>query len=162
MFAWQYCYNFSYNLSFGSRYLFAYAFMSYPPYRQRECDIIVRHGGLWSTFNKSLIIYFSSYNISIMKKINESFVCIWCKKEIWLASKTCRNHCPYCFTSLHVDGEIPGDRSTTCYGIMVPIEFIYHTKNSKILFLCTSCWKKHRNKVAEDDEIGNLKLSIVY
>ncbi|MBQ2600698.1 RNHCP domain-containing protein [bacterium] len=38
-----------------------------------------------------------------MKKINESFTCINCKKEIPLAAKTCRNHCPYCFTSLHVD-----------------------------------------------------------
>ncbi|MBQ5945300.1 RNHCP domain-containing protein [bacterium] len=24
-----------------------------------------------------------------------------------LAAKTCRNHCPYCFASLHVDGDIP-------------------------------------------------------
>ena len=46
-----------------------------------------------------------------MKKINESFICIGCKKEIPQAAKTCRNHCPYCFTSQHVDGLIPGDRA---------------------------------------------------
>ncbi|MBR7037477.1 RNHCP domain-containing protein [bacterium] len=42
-----------------------------------------------------------------MKKINESFRCVNCGQEIPLAPKTCRNHCPYCFTSLHVDGNIP-------------------------------------------------------
>ncbi|MBO7505538.1 RNHCP domain-containing protein [bacterium] len=49
-----------------------------------------------------------------MKKINESFICVNCGREVPLASKTCRNHCPYCFASLHVDGEIPGDRSSIC------------------------------------------------
>ncbi|MBO7095209.1 RNHCP domain-containing protein [bacterium] len=38
-----------------------------------------------------------------MKKINETFICTNCGQEVPLASKTCRNHCPYCFTSLHVD-----------------------------------------------------------
>ncbi|NCQ81548.1 RNHCP domain-containing protein [bacterium] len=23
------------------------------------------------------------------------------------AQKTCRNHCPHCFVSLHVDGDVP-------------------------------------------------------
>jgi len=46
-----------------------------------------------------------------MKKINESFVCIHCGEEIMQATKTCRNHCPKCFCSLHVDGDIPGDRA---------------------------------------------------
>ncbi len=80
---------------------------------------------------------------------------------VWLASKTCRNHCPYCFISLHVDGDVPGDRSTTCHGIMKPIEFVYHTRDSKILFFCTVCGKKHRNKVADDDELSHLQLTIM-
>ncbi|MBP7062214.1 RNHCP domain-containing protein [Patescibacteria group bacterium] len=42
-----------------------------------------------------------------MKKINEAFICSNCKKQIAEAAKTCRNHCPHCFISVHVDGEVP-------------------------------------------------------
>lgn len=42
-----------------------------------------------------------------MKKINEAFVCLECGKKVPLADKTCRNHCPYCFVSQHVDADIP-------------------------------------------------------
>lgn len=91
-----------------------------------------------------------------MKKINETFVCINCKKEIPLASKTCRNHCPYCFTSLHVDGDIPGDRNTSCHGKMYPRQYFLANWTMKILFECEKCHKQHRNKRAEDDEVEGL------
>ena len=91
-----------------------------------------------------------------MKKINESFVCINCKKEIPLASKTCRNHCPYCFVSLHVDWDIPWDRNTTCHGKMYPREYFIANWNMKILFECEKCHKQHRNKRAEEDEVEKL------
>lgn len=38
-----------------------------------------------------------------MRKINESFICVNCKKYVPEAQKTCRNHCPFCLTSMHVD-----------------------------------------------------------
>ena len=91
-----------------------------------------------------------------MKKINESFTCIWCGGVVPTASKTCRNHCPYCFTSLHVDGDIPGDRSSTCHGIMKPINYEIRNWEMKILFKCTKCGKLHRNKRAVDDNIDKL------
>ncbi len=91
-----------------------------------------------------------------MKKINESFVCINCGREIPLASKTCRNHCPYCFVSLHVDGDIPGDRSSTCKWIMYPIDYQLKNSDYKILFQCCKCGKKHWNKRSIDDEIISL------
>jgi len=91
-----------------------------------------------------------------MKKINESFTCINCKKEIPLASKTCRNHCPYCFASLHVDWDTPWDRSSTCKWIMYPTEYQLKNSDYKILFICSKCGKKHRNKRADDDEIIKL------
>lgn len=91
-----------------------------------------------------------------MKKINEAFICSNCKKQIPEASKTCRNHCPHCFVSVHVDGEMPGDRSSTCEGIMYPIQYEYKASGAKILFQCTICNKKHRNKRADDDEIELL------
>ncbi len=91
-----------------------------------------------------------------MKKINESFICINCGKEIPLASKTCRNHCPYCFVSLHVDWDIPWDRAATCKWIMYPTEYQIKNSDYKILFVCSKCGKQHRNKRADDDEIINL------
>jgi hypothetical protein len=95
----------------------------------------------------------------IMKKINESFTCLGCKREIPPADKTCRNHCPYCFTSQHVDGKTPGDRDTTCMGIMKPIAYIYNmSKPSDIIFQCIVCNKKHTNRVADDDELSDIVL----
>ncbi len=95
-----------------------------------------------------------------MKKINESFSCIHCGKEISEAKKTCRNHCPYCFVSRHVDGDIPGDRATNCGWTMYPIA--YEIKNGwmKIQFQCQKCGKLHRNKRADDDEVEHLDMYI--
>lgn len=95
-----------------------------------------------------------------MKKINESFICLNCWKQIPLALKTCRNHCPYCFISKHVDGEIPWDRSTDCNWIMYPFEFEIANWWIKIHFKCIKCWKLHWNKSAIDDEIVELQGSI--
>ena len=64
----------------------------------------LQKSSLWRNLLKSYKIF---CNLIHMKKINEPFVCIQCGKTVPLAKKTCRNHCPFCFTSLHVDGEIP-------------------------------------------------------
>lgn len=97
-----------------------------------------------------------------MKKINESFICIGCQKLIPEAKKTCRNHCPFCFTSLHVDGNMPGDRTAleSCGGRMYPR--VYEIKNSmtKIQFQCTKCTKTHWNKASDDDNLGELDMYI--
>lgn len=91
-----------------------------------------------------------------MKKINESFECINCKKKIKPAPKTCRNHCPYCFTSLHVDDKTPWDRSSQCWWIMSPQKYIIKHWEIKVLFVCSKCQKQHRNKTTEDDNISKL------
>ena len=96
-----------------------------------------------------------------MKKINETFICINCNKKIDLAKKTCRNHCPHCFTSLHVDGDIPGDRNTNCHGKMYPRQYFLANGTMKILFECEKCHKTHQNKRAADDEVENLDGFII-
>ena len=98
--------------------------------------------------------------MDFMKKINESFKCVNCGRQVPLASKTCRNHCPYCFVSLHVDGDVPWDRSSLCEWVMYPKEYQVKNSDYKILFVCSKCWKKHRNKRAEDDDIVNLPKMI--
>ena len=95
-----------------------------------------------------------------MKQINESFTCLWCGKVVEAAPTSCRNHCPYCFLSLHVDKDIPGDRATDCHGYMVPREYEIANWMTKITFVCTKCFALHRNKSALDDAMGHLDASI--
>lgn len=95
-----------------------------------------------------------------MKKINETFTCINCGKLIPLASKTCRNHCPFCFVSLHVDWDVPWDRNSSCKWKMFPREYFLSNWKIKILFECETCHKKHRNKVSMDDDLHNVDAFI--
>lgn len=96
-----------------------------------------------------------------MKTVNDSFICVNCWKEVSPASRTCRNHCPYCFVSMHVDDKLPWDRLSTCHGKMYPIEYEISNWELRILFKCEKCGKKHRNKSVDDDNISLLD-DIVY
>lgn len=100
--------------------------------------------------------------ICVMKKINESFACHWCKKIIPPAKKTCRNHCCHCFLSQHVDWDIPGDRNTSCWWKMIPTEYLIANWTIKIHFLCIECHKEHRNKISEDDQTWDLDRWIAH
>ena len=91
-----------------------------------------------------------------MKKINEGFVCINCGKDVPPAPKTSRNHCPWCFFSLHVDDKVPGDRASSCGGVMNPVAYKVNGDRLKILFRCEKCGKEHWNKIAEDDDLEVL------
>lgn len=106
--------------------------------------------------------WYQIYSVSIsvffilsycMLKINEDFVCSWCNQAIPKAEKTCRNHCPHCFVSLHVDWKIPWDRASDCHWLMFPTSYIYKSSQTKILFTCSLCQKTHWNKQASDDQI---------
>lgn len=84
--------------------------------------------------------------------INESFTCEKCGKAVQKAQTTCRNHCNYCLWSKHVDENVPGDRESTCLGLMEPIAINHHgKKGEQILHECTKCGVKKLNKVLADD-----------
>ena len=51
--------------------------------------------------------------------IDEEFICNNCGKKVPKLGYSCRNHCPYCLHSLHVDVN-PGDRLETCHGDLEP------------------------------------------
>ena len=88
------------------------------------------------------------------RMLNESFVCWNCGKEILPHPEgSARNHCPICLYSKHVDDNSPGDRLSTCYGMMIPV-WIDHKKNKgdMILHACQKCGKEILNKVAPDDD----------
>ena len=100
------------------------------------------------------------FNLLHMKKINESFVCMWCERGVTPAPQTCRNHCPYCFISQHVDDVLPGDRASSCGAVMIPKDYMIANGQTKIRFVCTSCWHIHHNKACVDDEIWDLDAYI--
>lgn len=86
--------------------------------------------------------------------INEGFICEKCKKENPKATKSCRNHCIFCLYSKHVDDLVPGDRASTCLGLMEPLGIDYNSKKGyQIIYLCKKCKKKAKNIAADDDDM---------
>lgn len=85
---------------------------------------------------------------------NESFVCQVCGAEVSEhPNGSARNHCPACLASLHVDGDMPGDRASSCVGIMKPIGFEERKgKGMVVVHQCQKCKKRIVNKLAPDDE----------
>ena len=70
---------------------------------------------------------------------------------------SCRNHCPYCLYSKHVDINT-GDRAEKCHGSLKPIEIELNSKKGYvIIFRCEKCGAIRKNKAAKD---YNMELII--
>lgn len=86
-------------------------------------------------------------------RVNEPFVCVVCGEKVPPASQTCRDHCPYCLWSRHVD-VLPGDRSADCGGPLRPCGYEKHAKKGiMILYRCETCGEQRRNRFLEADEV---------
>lgn len=87
------------------------------------------------------------------KEKNQHFNCQKCLKQVDpLRNGSYRNHCPFCLTSLHVDKKAPGDRESSCLGLMNPIDLHFNSKKGwQILHQCVRCGVEKYNKVAVDD-----------
>ncbi|WP_419670112.1 RNHCP domain-containing protein [Alicyclobacillus macrosporangiidus] len=84
---------------------------------------------------------------------NESFTCAHCGAEVPAAARTCRNHCPHCLYSLHLD-VFPGDRAANCGGLMAPVRVTYHSKKGyQIVHRCERCGHESVNIAALDDPV---------
>lgn len=88
------------------------------------------------------------------KHLDEAFVCQHC--HISVAKRGggyCRNHCTECLYSLHVDDQLPGDRLSTCHGLMKPIDLIYNTRKVtyQLVQECVQCKYTFHVAVAKDD-----------
>jgi ribosome biogenesis GTPase len=81
------------------------------------------------------------------------FACIVCGTQAAPenAGTQHRNHCPKCLSSVHLDNT-PGDRASSCAGIMDPIS-VWVRKNGEwaIVHRCRSCGALRSNRVAADD-----------
>lgn len=90
-------------------------------------------------------------------KIDEEFICENCGNKVEKLGYTCRNHCPTCLHSKHVDVN-PGDRQEGCHGLLEPIGLEMNNKKGYvIIFKCRKCGAIRKNKSAEDD---NMELLI--
>lgn len=92
--------------------------------------------------------------------IDEEFICENCGKPVEKLGYSCRNHCPNCLYSKHVD-VFPGDRQEKCHGLLEPIGLETDSKKGYvIIFRCQKCGKITKNKVADDDNMEEIiKLS---
>ena len=90
------------------------------------------------------------------KVIDEEFVCENCGSLVPKLGYSCRNHCPKCLHSKHVDIN-PGDRSEDCKGILEPVGMEPNSKKGyMIIFRCKKCGMIRKNKAAEDDNMDLL------
>lgn len=87
-------------------------------------------------------------------EIDEEFICEHCGKKVSPLGYSCRNHCPYCLHSKHVDIN-PGDRQETCCGELEPVGLeIDSKKGYVIVFRCKICGELRKNKAAKDDNMN--------
>ncbi|MBR6238959.1 MAG: RNHCP domain-containing protein [Lachnospiraceae bacterium] len=89
---------------------------------------------------------------------HESFTCAVCGREIHPdnAGTDHRNHCPKCLSSIHLDNT-PGDRASTCHGIMDPIAvWVRDDGEWALIHRCRSCGALSSNRIAADDNPAKL------
>lgn len=86
---------------------------------------------------------------ALFTRRTEDFDCDVCQTHVTGNGYT--NHCPTCLFSKHVDIN-PGDRASSCCGLMRPIGL--DTKNGQqyIIHKCDKCGFVRRNKVSSQDD----------
>lgn len=83
----------------------------------------------------------------------ENFICAHCGADVIGNGYT--NHCPKCLWSRDVDIN-PGDRDSTCGGMMEPISIESKKDHFVITHKCTKCGKIKRQRAAENDNTDEL------
>jgi len=86
-------------------------------------------------------------------KRKEDFICANCGTHVVGNGYT--NHCPKCLWSKHVDNN-PGDRASTCGGMMKPIAVQPEKDGFIITHKCEKCGKTIRQHSAENDDIETI------
>jgi predicted RNA-binding Zn-ribbon protein involved in translation (DUF1610 family) len=86
-------------------------------------------------------------------KFKEDFTCIHCGNPVVGTGYT--NHCPKCLWSRDVDIN-PGDRASTCGGMMRPIGIERMGDNFIIVHKCEKCGKEKRQRAAPNDDMDAI------
>lgn len=100
--------------------------------------------------------------IKKFKKVNDGFICKNCNAKISpLKNGSCRNHCPECLYSLHVDN-FPGDRNENCKGLMWPMAIEVKSRRAHIVVhQCTKCRAIRKNRLALNDPVQPDSFEVV-
>ena len=85
----------------------------------------------------------------------EDFECDVCGTHVHGNGYT--NHCPNCLASKHVD-ENPGDRASSCHGVMEPVGYEVRHGKEFIVHQCEICGHTRPNKVAPNDNRETVRL----
>lgn len=93
--------------------------------------------------------------MKVFNHLDEEFVCENCGYKVDRLGYSCRDHCPNCLYSKHVDIH-PGDRKNKCQGLLKPISIEKFRDTYKIIYICQRCNKEHKNILAKDDNIDIL------
>jgi len=83
----------------------------------------------------------------------EDFNCAHCGAVVHGNGYT--NHCPHCLWSKHVDNN-PGDRASTCHGMMKPIMVKPYKDGFIITHKCEICGKEKKQHTSEQDNIDAI------
>ena len=86
-------------------------------------------------------------------KTIEDFNCAHCGAFVHGNGYT--NHCPNCLWSRHVDDN-PGDRASTCGGMMRPISATPDGVRFIITHKCETCGKTKRQRTSDNDNIDAI------
>lgn len=100
-------------------------------------------------------------DVKMFKRNDDSFICDVCNASVPKLLYSSRDHCNNCLCSKHVDVN-PGDRLSTCLGILKPIG-VEKTKKGmfKIIYKCSKCGEIKKNIQASDDNIDEIiKVSV--
>lgn len=93
--------------------------------------------------------------MKVFHEIDESFTCENCGFSVDKLGYSCRDHCPNCLYSKHVDNN-PGDRENMCHGLLEPIGIEKFRDTFKIIYKCKKCGTIHKNIMAKDDNINKI------
>lgn len=92
---------------------------------------------------------------------NAGFVCLYCGQAVRPLVSGCRNHCPHCLHSVHLD-VFPGDRRAQCGGLMVPTQIGQHSKKGwTVEHRCARCGARSTNKLSLTDAVQPDSLDAV-
>ncbi len=83
----------------------------------------------------------------------ENFICAHCGASV--SGNGYTNHCPQCLWSMHVDLN-PGDRESSCGGLMEPVEIQIKSQRATILHRCTRCGFERRQKSSVSDSFDAI------
>ena len=86
-------------------------------------------------------------------KTTENFTCAHCGADVLGNGYT--NHCPKCLWSKHVDNN-PGDRQSTCGGMMRPISVESKSGKFIITHKCEKCGKIIKQHTSENDDMNAI------